>query len=212
METADTTEKMADTQPPSVTDADPNGDILLVVGPSDSAASLRISSKVLSLASPVFVVLFSRKFDGGRSAMATPTSSEPHRIALPEDDPEAMVVVCHALHFRPTRTDNGSLCLLEKVAVICDKYDLATALSGWSERALQCWKADTDGDAIQCMKLLCIAFVLGSHDAFWVVSWKLLYRCSKNYRFLYEESYPHPITLPEGLIRKSRSSDSARPS
>lgn len=44
---------------------DPEGDIVLIVGQDDNATDLRVSSKALSLASPVFGALFKPKFREG---------------------------------------------------------------------------------------------------------------------------------------------------
>jgi hypothetical protein len=46
---------------------DPDGDVLLQVGSSEPKAHLLVSSKVLSLASPVFAVMLSPQFKEGIS-------------------------------------------------------------------------------------------------------------------------------------------------
>src|SRR5277367_6787997 len=75
---------------------DPAGDVLLQVGSSEPKAYLLVSSKVFSLASPVFAAMLSPQFKEGNSL----SSGNGCEITLPEDDPEAMTLLCNCLHFR----------------------------------------------------------------------------------------------------------------
>lgn len=114
---------------PSSINVDPHGDVLLLLGPSKNVF-LRVSSKALSLASPVFAALFSPRFSEGQPLSS---STEVRRVPLPEDDPEAMTQICYAIHFYATVPRTISMSLLEGIASLCDKYDLAVALAAWSE-------------------------------------------------------------------------------
>ena len=112
--------------------ADPNGDVDFLVGPLEK--TLKVSSKVLSLASPVFAALFSPKYSEGN---ALSISTDMHQIQLPDDDPEALGLVCCALHHRQIAPHRIIVEKLGKVAAVCDKYDLAEALAPWSSLWLQ---------------------------------------------------------------------------
>ena len=149
-------------------DADPAGDITLLVGPDQAA--IRVSSKVLSLASPVFAAMFSPKFAEGQALLTNKTSSlSPITITLPEDDAEAMMLFCSTVHFRKQATPDVSLLLLEKLASLCDKYDAARAISSASEVWMSPFKG-TEDDERDFPRLLWISYVLGNHRAFWEFS------------------------------------------
>lgn len=136
---------------PNVVNVDPDGDVLLVIG-TPARVSLRVSSKVLSLASPVFAPLFSPRYSEG-IALAT-KSSDAHPITFPDDDPDAMNLICHAIHFQENTTiKDVPLSLLQTVAEVCEKYDLVKALSEWSESQLQVWRFNIQGGAL-CAKLM----------------------------------------------------------
>ena len=114
-------------------DADPEGDLVLVIGSGEAQKSIRASSKVLSLASPVLAAMFSpRRFSEG-SALS---SSNPPEIYLPEDDPEAVTLFCHLIHFREyqgSQKEAPSFNHLLNMALFCDKYDATLALNPWCE-------------------------------------------------------------------------------
>lgn len=108
---------------------DNEGDIMLIVGSSDPC-HIRVSSKILSLASDVFKAMFSPHFREGSSLRCVEnTTAELIVIALPEDDATAMLSLCQLLHYQidmvdpyPDATD------LLALATICDKYDCAHAI------------------------------------------------------------------------------------
>ena len=94
---------------------DPEGDVILICGEIE----FQVSSKVLSLASPVFTALFGPCFAEGQ-----PTSSKPSRIQLPDDDAESMRFMCAVLHHKCASAKGIGLERLEKLAVVTDKYDV----------------------------------------------------------------------------------------
>lgn len=151
-------------------DADPNGDVSFLIGDPNNANTLRVSSKVLSLASSVFAALFSPKYSEGIVLL---NSTEVRDIALPDDDPEALILICHALHHQRITPHHISFGLLGKAAIICDKYDLATVLTPWTGLWMQQWKTRGDESA-HWSKLLCLSSIFGSHEAFHLCSEKLM--------------------------------------
>lgn len=113
-------------------DADPAGDLVLVIGSGDNQKSIRASSKVLSLASPVLAAMFSpHRFLEG-TALST---SNPPSISLPDDEPEAVTMFCHLVHFEGYHGEQPSPSFdqLVNLALFCDKYDAGLALNPWSE-------------------------------------------------------------------------------
>ncbi len=94
---------------------DPDGDVIFICGEIE----LQVSSKVLSLASPVFKALFSPNFAEGQ-----PTSSKAIHIHLHDDDAESLRFLCAILHHKCASTNGIGLERLEKLAVVTDKYDV----------------------------------------------------------------------------------------
>lgn len=94
---------------------DPEGDIILIC----HEIEFRVSSKVLSLASPVFKALFSPTFAEGQ-----PTSSKVSRIQLHDDDADSMRFMCAVLHHKCASANGIGLERLERLAVVTDKYDV----------------------------------------------------------------------------------------
>ena len=106
-------------------DVDPAGDLILLVGPRDTCQLVRVCSKILSLASPDFAALLSPRFAEGQGS-----GQEDWTVSLPDDDAEAMLVICRTIHFVDTASESPPFSLIAKVASLCDKYDLAVALHG----------------------------------------------------------------------------------
>lgn len=160
-------------KPPVGANADPNGDVELLVGGEGNITTIKMASKVLSSASPVFAALFEPHFSEGLALSKSSTSSI-CQIKLPDDNPEALTLVCHVLHYRGDIPHRISLELLEKVAILCDKYDLAIALMPWSEVWLH--QIDGQGEA-HWAKMLCLASIFANHRAFHLNSQELLSAC-----------------------------------
>ena len=179
-------------------DADPAGDLVLVVGSGDNQTSIRASSKVLSLASPVLAAMFSpRRFMEGIAL----SSSTPPDIHLPDDDPETVTMFCHLVHFREYhgKQPYPSFNQLVNMAVFCDKYDAGLALNPWSEL----WLHRQSG--LETPKkygnLVALAYTFDNQEAFWTSS-----RCM----MLYDLADRSPGTrdellplLPQGFYGKS---------
>ncbi|PWW77323.1 hypothetical protein C7212DRAFT_185705, partial [Tuber magnatum] len=108
---------------------DSYGDVLAIL--PTTSAKLRISSKVLSTASPVFRSMFSPRFREG-AALASATGLT--EIEFPDDSPQALETIFNVLHFRHDCVGEGfDHDALYKIALVVDKYDLAKALGPWKE-------------------------------------------------------------------------------
>jgi hypothetical protein len=121
-------------QPPPPPESDTSNKGLL---PSPSSAlQIKVSSRHLAFASPVFKVMF----QGGFAESSVLKSSGSLIVALDEDNPAAILVLMHMVHGKfyhlPT---NMSLQELKNIAVLVDKYDLhetvAPFTNGWAESA-----------------------------------------------------------------------------
>ena len=103
---------------------DPEGDAYLDLGTTE----LKVSSKVLSVASKVFNRVFSPRWE------TTKPAGGPRHIELPEDDPEAMTAVCRILHYHSDLVGTKqTIEFLEKMAIVSDKYDCIPAILPWSK-------------------------------------------------------------------------------
>ena len=117
-------------------DCDPAGDIVLKVGSKDEATLIRVHSKVLSLASPIFATMLSPRFAEGQALEENKgTVDSPTAIDLPDDDPEAMSLICRILHFKEDAAQQPCDVRFNtrvRLAQICEKYDMSRALSSWT--------------------------------------------------------------------------------
>jgi hypothetical protein len=111
---------------------DPEGDAIFAIkDPASDPEEMQtflVSSKVLSLASPVFCKMFSPQFQEGTQVR----NGEIPCINLEEDDAATMGIILRILHFQ---SDNISFQLARadfaKLAAHSDKYDCRRALKGW---------------------------------------------------------------------------------
>jgi hypothetical protein len=140
---------------------DPAGDVLLHVGSSKPKAHLLVSSKVLSLASPVFAAMLGPRFKEGNSLSLGSACD----IPLPEDNPEAMTLFCNCIHFRTDQIpSNVEFLALKALAILCDKYDSSRAILAWSTLWLQKWETTNCEEGFE--RLLSLAYALDCAAAF----------------------------------------------
>lgn len=151
---------------------DPNGDLILVVGTKEKT-SLRVQSKILSVASKVFLTMFSQSYMEG---MGLASASEPYSVSLPEDDPEGLTILCKLLHFQfSSFTSTPTSEELMDLAVTAHKYDCVAALSCMSTK----WLLDTDFHMDEgfypAEELLVASYLLKNHDSFKEVTKQCVY-------------------------------------
>ncbi|MCJ1312682.1 hypothetical protein MMC25_006358 [Agyrium rufum] len=112
---------------------DPDGDVFLELQRDKPGLYvLQVSSKILSLASPVFAAMFRPGFKEG-DALKRDGSC---RVALLEDGHIAMKTLCAILHFRQREIpDLGEMKSdtkhLNELSTLADKYGCTDALSCW---------------------------------------------------------------------------------
>jgi hypothetical protein len=152
-------------------DADAEGDLVLLVGSDE--IPIRVTSKVLSLASPVFAAMLGPSFAEGQAL----TDKDPRgrTVSLPNDDAEALTWLCQALHFKKKFSAIVSISLMKELAILSDKYDMSIALSTWSELWLQKFEGSIEGsDAFP--EVLWISYAFHNHQAFWKASRELIFQ------------------------------------
>ncbi|EMC92591.1 hypothetical protein BAUCODRAFT_76882 [Baudoinia panamericana UAMH 10762] len=111
--------------PPSLPVAliDLGGDVILTVGPEETAVRVKVSKAPLALVSKVFATLLGPAFREGADIAALKD------IALPDDDPKVMRTMLEILHMRfavPKTALPGKELL--GLAIVADKYDCVRAL------------------------------------------------------------------------------------
>ncbi|KAL6715638.1 hypothetical protein ACLMJK_006599 [Lecanora helva] len=173
---------------------DPSGDLVLILGDPSEQTYIRVSSKILSIASPVLAAMLGPKYAEGNT-LSTTGSLE---LTLPEDDPEAMVWVCNIVHLKQSFT-HISVALMEKIAVTCDKYDMSGALSVWGEAWLSHIDLSTDGEA-RYGRLLWIAYALGCQTVFYNKSYNMIWYHTEAELRLMKEDWKG-TSIPEDVLK-----------
>ena len=184
---------------------DPAGDLILLVGQEENQIPIRVSSKVLGLASPVFATMFGPRYLEGYVLSNQSKFSIPS-FSLPDEDPEAMTWFCRALHLQVVGNETGlTLGLRLQIATLCDKYDASTALSGWS----QFWLRDISDPMVRdptvpssyAAKVLLMSYAFKNQWAFWLVTRDIVYHSSlEDIRGLKDRSKDY--FLPDRLLGK----------
>src|SRR4051794_17173232 len=110
---------------------DPDGDLVLKCQDHDTGITMlfRVSSKVLRLASPVFVGMLSPCFREGQSLL----QGECPVVELEDDDASMMSLIINILHYQAGDQDHTMDAeRLARLAIHCDKYDCIKALGPWA--------------------------------------------------------------------------------
>ena len=192
----------------TVHDTDPAGDVMLLVGPDKEL--IRASSKVLSLASPVFTKMLGPHFAEGQSlskqGSLDQSAISPTEVTLPDDDPEAMILFCDTIHFKRHATLDIAFHLLSQMAFLGDKYDSSLALNAESELWLSNLRGSKKG--VSCfVRVLWISYALGNHRAFSRISRDMIREYS-HHELARQKHEMDSTNLPENIFGKFTSSTS----
>ncbi|KAF2811893.1 uncharacterized protein BDZ99DRAFT_282566 [Mytilinidion resinicola] len=124
--------KETDDNPPETIEVvlDKRGDVIFELGGiGQPLTRLRVSSKVLTLASPVFDAMFNHGFAEGQNL----SSASPRVVFLREDHSESMTILCQICHIRNQDVPKTlTVDLLAELTILCDKYDCVSAIQPWS--------------------------------------------------------------------------------
>ncbi|KAJ9602055.1 hypothetical protein H2200_013415 [Cladophialophora chaetospira] len=150
-------------------DIDPAGDVIVEIG--EELERVRVSSKTMSLTSPVFRAMFNSGFREGLTAQTS--SSNPSTISLPDDDLAAFLYLGKIMHFqKPELPPEADIEFLEKVTGMYDKYQFTTPIAHIVEAPLDQFirsAAMTD-----LYRILFIAYLLDAPQLFSTTSWEIL--------------------------------------
>lgn len=119
-----------------MTEFDPEGDVIFQLS---DGSKLRVASKVLSLASPVWKAMFSSRFaEGNEILKGVLRGDKLYTIKLPDDNPDGVKNTLTILHYRPDLApDEYTPSMLEEVAIVTDKYDCARSMKLFSQVVLR---------------------------------------------------------------------------
>lgn len=151
----------------ATTDINPTGDVIVEIGEE----RVRVSSKVMSLASPVFRAMFNSGFKEGLTAQTT--TSFPSAISLSDDDFTAFVYLSKVTHFqKPDLRQEFDIAFFEKVAGLYDKFQCTTPISSSVEAPLD--KLTRSAPTGDLNRILLVAYLLDAPQLFSTASWSIL--------------------------------------
>jgi hypothetical protein len=183
---------------------DPNGDVILSCDDQDSAStkSFRVSSKILQLASPVFIRMLSPSFKEGQELL----QANCVKIHLEGDDARLMSLILDILHYKADREfhilDSEDLAQL---AIHCDKYDCTKALGPW----VSTWfteVVETGQSIIDVGFHLLASYMFNDQKKFSEISKKALEDITPGFRnkWLVEDTLKLlPASIPSRLSKRS---------
>lgn len=157
---------------------DPTGDLILQINSESTQHTLRVSSKALCLASPVFrTMLGSPRFLEGR-AIQSASADSPFQLQLHDDDYESLLMIINTVHLRPRKIPPTlSVEAFYQLAVVCDKYDVAEIFLPW----VMIWAADlgkAPREHLACPRWLVISWVFRLSKIFEAVTKEMIYDAS----------------------------------
>ncbi|KAL8742925.1 MAG: hypothetical protein Q9190_004671, partial [Brigantiaea leucoxantha] len=160
--------------------ADPDGDLILSFGADKDSKDLQVSSKVLSLASPVFAAMFTPHFKEGNALL----EGRLPRILLPDDDPDAMRWISYCLHHRKDLDLEPPVTIWMHVAVLSDKYFCSNLIKPWAQMWMQNWRSGVYNTPNAPESELIVAYISYAFDdiiQFWHSTREIFRHCTAEY-------------------------------
>ncbi|KAL8957123.1 MAG: hypothetical protein Q9183_006142, partial [Haloplaca sp. 2 TL-2023] len=150
--------------PQQLDHVDPDGDVDIILGKPGMLSSVRVSSKILSVVSPVFKRMFSPYFAEGQNLSA----SSPEKVHLPADYPEAMIWLLRALHLDPEMNLEPHPDIREKVVYLCDKYHCIARMRSYFKSWIENWRDSCISKRKKDpLNMLCLSYTLKDPVLFW---------------------------------------------
>lgn len=147
-----------DTEPNTVIEIAPDGDLILVVGPEES--KFRVRSILLMAASKPFSAMLGPHWKEGQGMR---DQDGPFELPLPDDDAAALKLICSIIHYQnekvPRTLPAGDVLA---VAVVADKYDCVDVLKFASET----WLRTSESEPANLMLLTAAAYLFRNAQAF----------------------------------------------
>jgi len=153
-----------------VENVDTWGDVIL----QTRTKAFRVSSKLLSMASPVFEQMFSK--DAIKDQKLKRHHYELRTFSLLEDDPEALSLICRLLHYcRDVIQASSDLDLLVKFVKLSEKYECIPVVRAQGIQWLRYrWKLLTEitkyPDGNDLRRALLVSHYLNDHELLQVIT------------------------------------------
>ena len=172
-----------------------------------SSRWLRVSSKHLTLVSPVFEAMLNGNFVEGQLQLS---SKNPPTLHLPEDHPVGMEVLCGIIHHHPSTIQEVALIdIMMEVAGLSDKYGCQSATACWYYWRLLHSKYMSEFMPVEELaKYIRASYLLNTGELFFRMTRAAImyvpWEGTKGIKFCHALS----DTLPDGfekLLRKARS-------
>ena len=183
-----------------VTDIDPTGDVIFILGAEEHEKRLRVSSDAISRVSSVWRTMLNSSFIEGQKKDGI------REVSLPDDDAEAVIVLCNIAHFRPSEV-KITFSLFEQLSILCDKYDAAQAMISYSTVGLLGrFRPDImqkRGKESRLPRLLHMAFAFNNAKAFALFSKFLLFECGSSALAGLQTTAPEFRIFPLGFLGES---------
>ena len=93
----------------------------------------KVASTALCIASPVFRAMLSPdRFKEGNTLASCTKNGEMYILALPDDDPDALTILCDIIHFNNFKVPRDiSTETLARLCILLDKYVCTLAAASW---------------------------------------------------------------------------------
>jgi BTB/POZ domain len=167
-------EKVNESSPVDFDDIAADGDVILIVG-LEKTRKLRVHSLFLKTTSEAFKAMLGPHFSEGQRL----NNDNPKEIPMPEDNPEALKVICAVIHHcYNAQCENLSPRDILQVAIAADKYFCTTALQNASGHWL---KPHTKQSTEDLSHLMAAAYLFDNAQAFREVTQALVLRHEESY-------------------------------
>ena len=147
----------------------------------------------LTTASPVFKAMLSGTFKEGRTLRDAGSLELP----LPDDDPEALVILLNVIHGRsrkvPRRID---LPMLTKLAILVDCYQLHEVVDVYSELWVTCVPEARQPQEL--FQYLCVCWVFRNSEGFAKITKRIIWELEGTVC----EQHTRDLPIPERVIGK----------
>nr|RBQ94976.1 hypothetical protein FVER53263_10220 [Fusarium verticillioides] len=167
-----------------VTRIAPDGDVMLVVGPSQH--KIQVSSHFLKLISPVFRAMLDAPMKEGKALANKSDHDGPIEIVLPEDKEQPMDQVLRTLFSSDPSATKFSISEAKEIAILADKYGMVERLqvfaSFWLLNATK-----TDGANVISeneWNALVVAYILKVDWAFFAVTKNMRLKSTSLLKFI----------------------------
>ncbi|CAK1360672.1 unnamed protein product [Cercospora beticola] len=178
-----------------------DGDVILVASKKDHTKKLRVSSSILSNASPVFKAMFGPHFREGHQLR---NSTEPLEVPLPEDDTRGLRLMCQMLHSWQRGFDVhdfNAIISLHNTAVLLQKYQsldpLRWQMSGFLHNWLYKYRHVDCIDMV--IEAVAATYLIGDESGFQRATAHLINKCEDGVTELVND--PIIETIPVRVLR-----------